>query len=267
MVRELVLLRAIKEVVGGLLNSGADGRRMFSVVTRTWNPVTGCTHLCVYCWARRLAETRLRRSPRYRDGFVPRFNAEELRARFRPGELVFVSDMGDLFCDHVEDGWIRRVLRHMARFPETHCLLLTKNPERYFDFLDEMPPNAILGATIETNRDDMYRERRISGAPLPSFRYRAMSDLAWPKKFISIEPILDFDLEEFAGWIEEIGPFMVYVGYDNYGNRLPEPPLPKTLKLIERLERTVLVVRKALRPAWYETLKAYEGDNGEEQRS
>jgi DNA repair photolyase len=28
--------------------------RMFDFVTETWNPITGCSHECVYCWARRL---------------------------------------------------------------------------------------------------------------------------------------------------------------------------------------------------------------------
>ena len=53
-------------------------------------------------------------------------------------------------------------------------------------------------------------------------------------------------------WIRDINPFMVYVGYDNYGYRLPEPPLAKTLRLIRELESFTIVVRKTLRPAWNE---------------
>jgi len=33
----------------------AKRTRMFDLVTETWNPITGCNHECVYCWARRLA--------------------------------------------------------------------------------------------------------------------------------------------------------------------------------------------------------------------
>ena len=251
-------LDAMRRFFISLMNT-EKGRKMFTIVSETWNPVTGCLHDCIYCWARKLALTKLRHSPRYREGFKPRLNPEEFKKRFRGG-VVFVSDMGDLWGDWVPDEWIRRVLNHIRRFPDTWFLFLTKNPQRYHDFLDEIPSNAILGATIETNRDRYYQEGytpRISRAPLPSRRYRAMKDLDWPLKFISIEPILDFDLDVFTRWIEEINPFMVYIGYDNYNNRLPEPSLTKTLELIKRLEDFTLVIRKTIRPAWNETLDKY----------
>ena len=130
--------------------------RMFSVVTRTWNPVSGCLHGCVYCWARRLALTKLRNTRRYREGFKPRLNPEEFRRRFSEGDLVFVCDMGDLFGEWVPSEWIERVIEYTGRFPRTDFLFLTKNPARYHEFLDKFPPNAILGATIETNRDERY---------------------------------------------------------------------------------------------------------------
>jgi DNA repair photolyase len=99
---------------------------MFGMVTETWNPITGCLHNCVYCWARRLALTRLRNTRRYRDGFKPRLNEEEFRRRFNGG-VVFVSDMGDMWGEWVPDEWIRRVLNHIRRFPNTRFLFLTKN--------------------------------------------------------------------------------------------------------------------------------------------
>ena len=76
--------------------------------------------------------------------------------------------------------------------------------------------------------------------------------MEWDKKFIAIEPILDFDLDKFVKWIEEIEPFMVFVGYDNYNNRLPEPPLQKTKELIRRLSEFTCVIEKTIRPAWNE---------------
>jgi len=243
------LLRA-KRVFEDLLS--CPRRKMFTIVTRTWNPVTGCTHLCRYCWARDLA-AKLRGSSRYGEGFAPKLVEKELRATFKPGEAVFVSDMGDLFCEGVPDAWIKRVLERAAEFPETRFLFLTKNPARYATFLDLFPPGSALGATIETNKDELYREHAISRAPPPSERCRAMRDLRWERKFVSVEPILDFDLDEFARWIADIAPFLVYVGYDNYGHRLPEPPLAKALDLVERLGEFTVVLRKTLRPAWYET--------------
>ncbi|MBA7707801.1 hypothetical protein ES703_116684 [subsurface metagenome] len=79
-----------------------------------------------------------------------------------------------------------------------------------------------------------------------------MRALDHPKKFISIEPICDFDLDEMLSWMAEINPEIIEVGYDNYHNRLREPPLAKTEKLIKELEGFTTVVRKTIRKAWDE---------------
>jgi len=239
-----------------LLNS-SNGSKMFSIVSKTWNPITGCLHECRYCWARRLAETKLKNSYRYKKGFVPRLNEREFNARFSEGDFVFVSDMGDLFGGFIPRNWILKVLSHIKKFPKTYFLFLTKNPARYAEFINELPENVILGATIETDRDEMYLEHKISRAPLPSVRYEALRRIQWDKKFVAIEPILDFNLDRFSKWIEDIMPIMVYLGYYNYNNRLPEPPLSKTLRLIERLSRITLLVRKTLRQSWNEGLNQH----------
>ncbi len=251
-------LKVIKKFTEHILNS-RNHSKMFNMISKTWNPVTGCTHYCIYCWARKLALTRLRNSKKYQNGFLPKIHLEEFKMKFKDGDIVFVTDMGDLFSDGVPDDWIVRVVEFIKKFPNTYFLFLTKNPRRYHNFVDLFPPNAILGATIETNRDGLYihHRPRISLAPLPSIRYKAMKELEWPMKFISIEPILDFDLDVFTKWIIDINPFMVYVGYDNYKWKLPEPPLSKTLELIKRLTEHTLVVKKTLRPAWNESLIKY----------
>lgn len=228
----------------------ARGKRlnkMFSIVTETWNPVSGCLHQCIYCWARRLAEARLRNSERYKNGFIPKLNKEELRKKLR-GEIIFVTDMGDLFGSFVPDEWIYGVLEVVQRFPNKTFLFLTKNPSRYRNF--DFPRNVMLGATIETDNDDGYE--RISNAPKPSDRIKAMINLDWNMKFLSIEPILDFT-SSFWKRILEINPFMIYVGYDNYNTKLPEPSLGKTIRFIQKLSGNgLLVFKKTIRRAWYE---------------
>lgn len=213
---------------------------MFETITATWNPVIGCLHNCTYCWARRYAE-RLSKTEKYRDGFMPKLCKCELFKKFKD-KFVFACDMGDLFGQWVPKDWIEWVIKSVYSNPESQYLFLTKNPGRYYEFLDCFPRNLVLGATIETNRD-----YKVSEAPPPAERYYAMSSLPWSKKLVSIEPIMDFDLEVLVQWIREIRPRVVYIGYDNYGNKLPEPALSKTMQLEAELSKFTRVRRKTYR--------------------
>ena len=214
---------------------------MFDNITKTWNPVVGCLHNCTYCWARRLAETKLKNIDRYKDGFTPKLIFKELGKKFH-NESVFVSDMGDLFGDWVPIGWIMEVINTIIYSPSSSFLFLTKNPKRYYKLLDLYPENVVLGATIETNRNYCYSE-----APATVERYKYMKELPFKNKAVSIEPIMDFDLEIFVQWLKNIGPVLVHVGYDNYNNNLPEPSLSKTLQLIDQLRTFTRVKTLTLR--------------------
>lgn len=228
---------------------------MFNIVTGTWNPISGCLFNCVYCWARNLALTKLQNTKRYSKGFKPSLNEAEFSSRFARGDLIFVSDMGDMFGEFIPVSWIIQVLEHVGKFPETDFLFMTKNPRRYIDLLPHIPKNAILGATIETTNDQIIQANKVSVAPLPSERYRAMKELEWERKIISVEPVMDFDLKLFVKWIEEINPFIVYVGYDNYSHKLREPTLKQVNELLRSLPDDSLVVKKSIRPAWFEKNK------------
>jgi hypothetical protein len=122
--------------------------------------------------------------------------------------------------------------------------MLTKNPNRFKEFVHLCRENVILGTTIESNRP-----YAVSKAPPISERALALSELQYKRKFASVEPILDFDIDIFADIIEGIAPEIVAVGYDNWNNRLPEPTLSKTLQLIERLEKFTNVRKRSLREA------------------
>jgi protein gp37 len=219
---------------------------MFHAIDATWNPVVGCLHECSYCWARTLAITELKNVERYKDGFKPKLVKKELGKKFY-NEFVFVSDMGDLFGDWVFPEWIKEVIHTLKLSPSSDFLFLTKNPKRYFEFLDIMPLNVVLGATIETNRSF-----RVADAPSVEERCGMMAKLPWKRKLVSVEPIMDFDLEVFVQWIRDIRPRVVYVGYDNYQHKLPEPTLAKTEQLITQLQAFAKVRRKTIRKAWSE---------------
>ena len=66
-----------------------------------------------------------------------------------------------------------------------------------------------------------------------------MAELRHPRKFISVEPIMDFDLEVLVDWMRQIKPDIVEIGADNYHNCLPEPPWEKVEALLETLREFV----------------------------
>lgn len=220
--------------------------RMFKSITRTWSPFTGCLFSCAYCWARKLVEERLQpQGKKYKDGFIPTFHPEELKQRFKPDDFVFVSDMGDIAFARLE--WRRTIINRVSEFPDTRFLFQSKDPGIFEGPTFSNLPNIYLGTTLETNRD-----YGVTRAPSPLNRYMVMWRLEHAHKFISIEPVLDFDLDVLVGWMRAIKPEIIEVGYDNYSQRLTEPSLCKTLALIQELKKFTRVERKTMRKAWCE---------------
>ena len=220
--------------------------RMFKFVKKTWNPFVGCRFNCSYCWARRMA--RRLRCEKCRE-FVPHFHPERLDKIPKSG-MVFVSDMGDISFASTEI--LRRICEAINMIHEKHDVIFffeSKNPAIFgiLHSLIEHGEQVIFSTTIETNID--FIASQVSKAPSPSIRKYYMQYLS-ARKHVSIEPIMNFELPILFRWITEIEPEIVSIGYDNYSNHLPEPPLSKTLKLIEDLEASgIIVERKTLREA------------------
>lgn len=213
-------------------------KRIHDFITDTHNPLVGCRHFCVYCWAHKLASTRLKHMEQYKDGFD--------HVRLVPWKLryvgknqgVFVCDMGDLFGAWVPAEWISRILEALREANPTNTFFFeTKNPVRLKEFLSEYPKTAILSATIETNRN-----YKLTKAPEPYDRYLAMRELRglWDGKLhIAIEPMQKFDWS-FVNDIKDINPDIVSVGWNNrkdFNGRLPEPTIEEADELIDELSK------------------------------
>lgn len=207
-----------------------------------------CSHECSYCYVQ---SAIYRRNP----SFIERYTGDikliekEFDTNYGKGKTIFIEHCNDLFAKDVPDEFIERILDHCRRFPQNIYVFQTKNPARFFNFLHSMPiRDVILGTTIETNRD----MSNISKAPPAVERYEAMKALIGDKvarfekfrKFLTCEPILDFDVEEFARWIGEIKPDFFNIGADSKGHNLIEPPHAKILELVEELKKYGIEVRE-----------------------
>ena len=72
-------------------------------------------------------------------------------------------------------------------------------------------------------------------APRPEERMCAMVNLP-TRKFVTIEPVLDFDLDVLADWLIKISPGFVNLGADSKGHNLIEPDIKKIMGLVNRLK-------------------------------
>jgi len=201
---------------------------MFKSIDETWNVFVGCKFDCTYCNARKAALTRLKHCPRYKDGFKPHLVESELKRTFKPGQFIFIAYMGDIAFCKVTD--FALIIERVRAFPLTNFLLQTKDPSCWARWGFSIPPNVNLGTTIETNRDYC-----LSQAPPPIERWCDLLRVKHPHKFISIEPIMDFDLEALLLWMRSIEPEIIEVGADNYHNHLPEPSGEKLCALLDNL--------------------------------
>jgi hypothetical protein len=213
-------------------------------ITHTKGFLAGeCPHHCSYCYVQAMAKRF--GLERYK-GPVRLVESEFEGKPFGLGRerIIFIEHTNDLFAAGVPDGIIRRVLTLCHQYDHTY-VFQTKNPARYLEMLQYLPPKFILGTTIESNRTfpDVMRD-----APEPEARRVAMvqlrTQLPREKLFVTIEPILDFQPVPFVAGLAKIRPDFINIGADSKGRGLPEPSGDKVRELLARLKEEGIEVRQ-----------------------
>jgi DNA repair photolyase len=208
----------------------ASKGNMYEFVTHTWNAIKGeCPHGCSYCYMKRFGKQK-----------PVRLDEKEFRTNLGTGNFIFVGSSCDMWSEIIPNEWIERVLAHCDSF-QSQYLFQSKNPQRFLHHF--MPGMCSLCTTIETNR--VYPEI-MSDSPKPINRAQAM-ELLLMKSFplyVTIEPIMDFDLEEMLRLIKKCAPHQVNIGADTGGNNLPEPSQEKLKELISGLEEFTTIHSK-----------------------
>ena len=200
---------------------------MYGFVSHTWNTVKGtCNHDCSYCYVKRWGNLN-----------PVRFDEKELRTKLGNGNFIFVGSSNDMFASDVSKEWIQRTIDHCNQF-DNQYLFQTKNPSRLLEF--ELPLNSVVCTTIESNR---FYPEIMNNSPRPSARAEAMSRIDLPK-YVTIEPILEFDMDELVELIKSCNPIQVNIGADSGNHKLPEPNREKVLLLIDKLNKFTIVKQK-----------------------
>jgi hypothetical protein len=204
---------------------------MYPWITHTWNTVKGaCPHGCTYCYMRRFGEQK-----------PVRFDAKELKTDLGEGNYIFVGSSCDMFAETIPNSWISDTL---GKCRETQNLFLfqSKNPERISVWGSALPEGSIVCTTIETNR---FYDQIMHQSPMPEQRAFYMGEhLRAFRRFVTIEPIIDFDLGPLVELVKRCEPEQVNIGADSGGNHLPEPSAEKVLALINELQKFTTIARK-----------------------
>ncbi len=209
---------------------------MYSWVTHTHTHLGGkCPHECSYCY---VGKSRYGVIHRY-EGEI-RLIEKEFSANYGNGKTIFMEHMNDAFADGVPEHYINRIIGHCKLYPDNAYVFQSKNPIKFMGW--RFPAHVIFGTTIETNRTIS-----ISKAPHPMLRFGAMMELKRQhpnyQLFITIEPIMAFDLNEMVGGLIAVHPDFINIGADSKRCGLPEPTAKEVQALIKSIQDAGLNIR------------------------
>lgn len=219
---------------------------MYSWVTHTHEFIGGeCPHKCSYCY---MDNPRFGRHPKYVGPI--RLLDDEFKTNYGVGKTIFIGNRNDMFADAVPSVWISKILEHCCNFSNFY-VFQTKNPLRFIEFDSSFPYMTSLGTTIETNRNTTD----VSSA------FAMMKVNKRFRTFITVEPVLDFDIEVFAQLLLIANVDFINIGADSKGHGLNEPHPDNIRKLLKILRENHPDIR--IKPNLYR-LVPEERKDGEE---
>ena len=225
--------------------------------TATWNPFKGCEFDCIYC-----KPSFQQQSKRWGKGncekcynYEPHFHPERLD-RIPSAETIFVAGSGDIsFCSTENVMKIIDAIKdHEPRIDKTYYFQ-SKDPKIFERFKDELPENAVLLTTLETDQTgfshrDIDDDKKCityddySNAPLPIKRYEDFKELDYPRKVVTVEPIMFFG-PDFHLRLKSIDPEYIWIGFNTRPKqvKLREPHKSDVKWLINWLQKEDIEVR------------------------
>ena len=211
---------------------------MYEFVTHTWNAIKGkCPHGCIYCYCKQWGPQK-----------PPHFDEKELKEfdrdmkKYGEGQFIFVGSSIDMFADGLPGEWVVKTLEHCSKY-DNHYLFQSKNPEAFTGWGAMMPEKIALCTTIES---DIFYPDIMVNAPTPAERVYAFSDIPDSvDKYITVEPIMKFNLHAMVHGIRRCRPIQVNIGADSKRKNLPEPSSDEIKRLIDELEHYTTVHQKS----------------------
>ena len=203
------------------LNKVSKNGNMYGWIDATWNTVKGvCPHGCEYCYMKRW-------------GKQPdlHFDVKELKTDLGCGNFIFVGSSCDMWAEAIPVDWIHRTLIQCRKYENNRYLFQSKNPGRIYELRRFLPPDIVAGTTIETNRyyPEMGKALDVTERAWSILQF-SLLDI---DTIITIEPIMQFDLDKLVGIIKTAEPKWVNIGANtNSKVKLPEPSPDKVKELI-----------------------------------
>lgn len=213
---------------------------MYPWVTNMHSHLRGqCPHECDYCYTQHM------RCARFYQGEL-KLNEKELEVNYGEGKTIFIEHMNDLFADGII--YVDDILNHCLEYPNNKYVFQTKNPFNAFEYLDNddwSHMDFMVGTTIETTDANLLKLH--SKAPPPIDRMVWITAIGLKlgvKTFITLEPIMEFDLKTMMDWLVEARPDFVNIGADSKKCGLLEPTKEEIEKLLLCLKLEKIEVRE-----------------------